>query len=249
MPIWEGGDIGMLSVEKITSGYVEGIDILRDISLEVRGGTITGIIGPNGAGKSTFLKTIFGFVPPRRGKILFEGSEIQNHRPDQLKKLGMSYMLQEFSTFPQLSVQDNLLLGAWIFRKEPNLVRQRLEEVYEFFPVLSQRRKEKATYLSGGLLRMLCIGKEIMTRPQLLLIDEPSTGLSPKIVKEIYDLLLAIVKQGTTILLVDQNIMKAVEVSDYMYLFDMGEVKRAGPKKDFEDTIREMIRDSLIPAL
>ena len=160
--------------------------------------------------------------------------------------MGIGYVLQEFSIFPQLTVEDNLLLGAWISRRDRDVIKQQLEEVYEFFPLLAERRREKATYLSGGLLQMLSIGKEIITKPKLLLTDEPSAGLAPKIVTEIYDLLLSIVELGTTILLVDQNIMKALEVSDYMYLLEMGQVKQGGPKKDFEDSIREIIRDSLI---
>jgi ABC-type branched-subunit amino acid transport system ATPase component len=236
----------MLKVDSVTSGYVEGIDILTHVSLEIKEGIITGMIGPNGAGKSTLLKVIFAFLNPRQGKILFEGQEIQNTLPSQLKWMGMSYVPQGFSTFPQLTVEDNLLLGAWIFRRDRKLLDQRLKEVYEFFPLLRERRKEKATYLSGGILRMLCIGKEIITKPKLLLIDEPSEGLAPKIVKEIYSFLLKIRDQGTTIFLVDQNILKALEVSDYMYLLEMGRIKQKGPKQEFEENIREIIRDSLI---
>jgi branched-chain amino acid transport system ATP-binding protein len=236
----------MLTLKNITGGYVEGIDILRDVSMEVRKGFITGIIGANGAGKSTILKTIFGFLHPRHGQIVYDGQEIQGLRPDQLKEMGISYMLQEYSTFPQLSVQDNLLLGAWTFRKNRKLVNKRLAEIYDVFPVLSERRAEKATYLSGGYLRMLSVGKEIMSKPKLLMIDEPSVGLAPKIVTEIYDLLMRIAHQGTTILIVDQNIMKAMEVSDYMYLLDMGQVSQSGPKEEFEKDIREIIKVSLM---
>jgi ABC-type branched-subunit amino acid transport system ATPase component len=236
----------MLKVEQVTSGYVEGIDILTDVSLEIKEGIITGMIGPNGAGKSTLLKVIFAFLNPRQGKILFEGQEIQNTLPSQLKWMGMSYVPQGFSTFPQLTVEDNLLLGAWIFRRDKKRLNQRLKEVYDFFPLLRERRKEKATYLSGGILRMLCIGKEIITKPKLLLIDEPSEGLAPKIVKEIYDFLLTIKGRGTTIFLVDQNILKALEVSDYMYLLEMGQIKQRGPKEEFEENIRDIIKDSLM---
>lgn len=235
----------MLSVEKITSGYVKEIDILKGVSLRARKGMITGVIGPNGAGKSTMLKTLFGFLHPREGKILFEGKEIQNYPYDQLKQLGISFMLQEHSAFPKLSIQDNLLLGAWTFRKEKALVNNRLNEIYNLFPLLSDRRAQKASYLSGGALRMLCMGKEIMTKPKLLLLDEPSAGLSPKIVTEIYSLIQKIAERGTTILLVDQNIMKALEVSDYMYLLEMGEVKQKGAKREFEKSIREIIKVSL----
>ena len=236
----------MLTMEHITAGYVEEINVLNDVSLEVREGAITGIIGANGAGKSTILKTIFGFLHPRQGKIIFQGQAIQGLQPYQLKQLRISYMLQEYSTFPQLSIQDNLLLGAWTFRKDKKRVAERLAEIYEFFPVLAERRAEKATYLSGGYLRMLSVGKEIMSKPKLLMIDEPSVGLAPKIVTEIYDLLNKVARQGTTILIVDQNIIKALEVSDYMYLLDMGQVKQGGPKKEFEEDIREIIKVSLM---
>ncbi len=246
MPTSEDSEMSILAVNRITSGYVEEMDILRDVSIEVREGAITGMIGPNGAGKSTLLKTIFGFLPARQGQILFQDNEIQNSPPHLLKKMGISYMLQEYSSFPELTVKDNLLLGAWIIRRDRKLIEQRLEEVYQFFPTLSEKKTEKATYLSGGLLRMLAIGKEMMAKPKLLLIDEPSVGLAPKIVKEIYELLRKIVGLGTTILLVDQNIMKALEVSDYLYLLNMGQIERGGPKKDFEQSIREIIRDSLM---
>jgi ABC-type branched-subunit amino acid transport system ATPase component len=236
----------MLSVEEITSGYVEGIDILRDVSLDVRKGCITGIIGPNGAGKSTLLRSIFGFIHPYRGRIKFEGKEITNYHPYRLKQMGISYMLQEFSTFPQLTVRDNLLLGAWVFRRDRKLVKKRLEEVYQFFPLLLDKNTEKATYLSGGNLRMLSLGKEIMTKPKLFLVDEPSAGLAPLLVKEIYGFLKKIAEQGTTVLIVDQNIMRVLEISHYINLIEMGQVKQAGPKEDFEGSIREIIREALI---
>jgi len=238
--------MSMLFMENITAGYVEEIDVLNDVSLKVMEGAITGIIGANGAGKSTILKTIFGFLHPRKGRIKFLGQEIQGLQPYQLKQMGISYMLQEYSTFPQMSIQDNLLLGAWTFRSDKKLVAARLAEIYDFFPVLSERRAEKATYLSGGYLRMLSVGKEIMSKPRLLMIDEPSVGLAPNIVTEIYDLLIQVARQGTTILIVDQNIMKALDVSDYMYLLDMGQIKQGGPKKDFEADIREIIKVSLM---
>jgi branched-chain amino acid transport system ATP-binding protein len=238
--------VSMLSMENITAGYVEEIDVLHDVSLEVKEEAITGIIGANGAGKSTILKAIFGFLHPHQGKIIFQGQEIQGRQPYELKQMGISYMLQEYSTFPQMSIQDNLLLGAWTFRNDKKMVTRRLSEIYDFFPVLSERRLEKASYLSGGFLRMLSVGKEIMSKPKLLMIDEPSVGLAPKIVTEIYDLLIKVAQQGTTILIVDQNIMKALEVSDYMYLLDMGQVKQGGPKKDFEADIRKIIKESLM---
>jgi ABC-type branched-subunit amino acid transport system ATPase component len=234
----------MLSIERITSGYVHEIDILQDVTISVQKGRITGVIGPNGAGKSTLLKSVFGFIRPRQGRIVFESKEIQTSSPDLLKRMGISFMLQEQSAFPQLSIQDNLLLGAWTMRREKKLVKDRLDEIYDLFPILSERKAQKANHLSGGVLRMLCIGKEIMTKPKLLLLDEPSAGLAPKMVREIYALIQKISELGTTILLVDQNIMKALEVSDYMYLLEMGQVKQKGAKEEFERSIREIIKVS-----
>jgi branched-chain amino acid transport system ATP-binding protein len=236
----------MLTIRGLVSGYLEGIDILKHVDLNVNAGSITGIIGPNGAGKSTLLKSVFGFLRAREGEILLEGVEIQNSQPHMLKKAGISYMLQEFSTFPNLSVLDNLLIGCWVFRHNRKLVKERLNEIYSLFPVLSQRSSDKASYLSGGLLRMLSLAKEVMTKPKLMLVDEPSAGLAPKVVKDIYVFLDQIREQGTTILLVDQNIVKALDVSSYMYMLEMGKVKRHGPKEDFEVAIREIIRDSLM---
>ncbi len=236
----------MLVLENVTCGYVEGIDILSNVSLHVTGNRITGMIGPNGAGKSTVLKAVFSLLHPRQGKILFEGQEIQNTLPHELKWMGMSYVTQGFGTFPQLTVEDNLLLGAWIFRKDKRLLKQRLDEVYNFFPILRDRRRARANVLSGGILRMLSIGKEIVTKPKLLLLDEPSEGLAPMIVNQIYQFLVKLKDQGTTLFLVDQNILKALEVSNYMYLLEIGQIKQQGPKEEFEQNIREIIRDSLM---
>jgi branched-chain amino acid transport system ATP-binding protein len=235
-----------LSVQEVTSGYVKGIDIVNGVSLEVQEDTITGIIGPNGAGKSTLLKTIFGFLHPTLGKIIFNGQEIQTLSPFKLKQLGISYVPQGINTFPRLSVEENLMLGAWTFKRDRKLVRKRLEEMYDFFPVLGAKRGKKATFLSGGELKMLAIGKEVMTTPKLLLVDEPSAGLAPKLVSQIYAFLQRVKEQGVTIFLVDQNIIKAVEVSDYMYLLEMGKIKIHGPEEVFKENIRDIIRDSLI---
>jgi len=236
----------VLSVQRVISGYVKGIDIVNDVSLEIQKDTITGIIGPNGAGKSTLLKTIFGFLRPTQGKILFNGTEIQALSPFRLKQLGISYLPQDKSTFPRLSVEENLMLGAWTFKRNRKIVRQRLKEIYDFFPVLGTKKDKKATFLSGGELQLLGIGKEVMSTPRLLLVDEPSEGLAPVLVSEIYTFLKRVRDQGVALFLVDQNITKAIEVSDYMYLLEMGKIKKHGPKEDFKENIREIIRDSLI---
>jgi branched-chain amino acid transport system ATP-binding protein len=238
--------MSILSLDRVTAGYVDEIDILRDISLEIEEKSITGIIGANGAGKSTLLKTIFGFLHHRKGKILFDGKEIQSLYPHHMKQMGISYMLQEYSTFPEMSVENNLLLGAWTFKNDKKRTDERINDVFTLFPVLRERKKENANYLSGGQLRALSLGKEIMSKPKLLMVDEPSVGLQPNIVTEIYNLLKIVASEGTTILIVDQNIMKAFEISEYMFMMDMGQIKHEGKKADFQEHIREMIKMSLM---
>jgi ABC-type branched-subunit amino acid transport system ATPase component len=235
-----------LDVEQLVAGYVEGIDILADITLRVEPGTITGVIGPNGAGKSTLLKTIFGFLHPRQGRIALEGREIQALPPHEIKRLGVSYVPQGANIFPQLTVEENLLLGAWVIRADKPRVAERLERAYAAFPRLGERRQRRATTLSGGEAKMLSLAKELVTQPALLLVDEPSAGLAPRIVEQVYARLLEVRGQGVTILLVDQNINKAVEVSDYLYMIERGQVRREGPRQDFADHLREIVRDALL---
>ena len=227
-------------------GYVEGIDILNGVELTVQAGSLTGIIGPNGAGKSTLLKTVFGFLHPRGGRIAFDGRDISAEVPHVIKRLGIGYVPQGTNTFPQLTVHENLQLGAWVFRRDAARVTQMLERAYAAFPRLGEKRSLRATGLSGGEAKMLSIAKEMVTDPRLLLIDEPSAGLSPKITEQVYSQLLAARARGLTILLVDQNIAKAVEISDYLYMLEMGTVRRAGPRQAFADQLRELIRDALL---
>jgi len=237
-----------LELEHIAAGYVEGIDILSDISVRVAPGSITGVIGPNGAGKSTLLRTIFGFLHPRRGRVTLDGQEIHSLAPYAIKRLGISYVPQGANIFPQLTVEENLQLGAWVIRHDRDRVSARLENAYEAFPRLRERRRRRATTLSGGEAKMLSLAKELVTEPQLLLVDEPSAGLAPRIVEQVYARLLAVREQGVTILLVDQNINKAVAVSDYLYMIERGEVRREGTRREFADQLREIVRDSLLGA-
>ena len=238
--------MALLELRSVVGGYVEGIDILNGVELTVEAGSLTGIIGPNGAGKSTLLKTVFGFLHPRGGRIAFDGRDISADVPHVIKRLGIGYVPQGTNTFPQLTVHENLQLGAWVFRRDAARVTQMLERAYAAFPRLGEKRSLRATGLSGGEAKMLSIAKEMVTDPRLLLIDEPSAWLSPKISEQVYGQLLAARAQGLTILLVDQNIAKAVEISDYLYMLEMGTVRRAGPRQAFADQLRELIRDALL---
>jgi len=238
----------LLELAEVHAGYVAGIDTLAGISLRVEPGTITGVIGPNGAGKSTLLKTIFGFLHPRRGRIVFAGREIHQSAPHVVKRQGVGYVPQGTNIFPQLTVEENLQLGAWIVRRDRPSTAAMLERAYATFPHLRQRRRRRATTLSGGEAKMLSIAKEVMTAPSLLLVDEPSAGLAPRIVGQVYAELLAARARGVTILLVDQNIGKAVEVSDYLYMIEGGQVRREGSRESFAHQLRDLIRDSLLGA-
>ena len=238
--------MALLELRSVVGGYVEGINILNGVELTVEAGSLTGIIGPNGAGKSTLLKTVFGFLHPRGGRIAFDGRDISADVPHVIKRLGIGYVPQGTNTFPQLTVHENLQLGAWVFRRDAARVTQMLERAYAAFPRLGEKRSLRATGLSGGEAKMLSIAKEMVTDPRLLLIDEPSAGLSPKITEQVYSQLLAARARGLTILLVDQNIAKAVEISDYLYMLEMGTVRRAGPRQAFADQLRELIRDALL---
>lgn len=237
-----------LVVDHVAAGYVEGIDILSDITLTVEPGSITGIIGPNGAGKSTLLRTIFGFLHPRRGTISLDDQPIQGLAPYEVKRLGISYVPQGANVFPQLTVEENLQLGAWVIRHQRARVAERLERAYAAFPRLLERRRRRATALSGGEAKMLSLAKELVTDPTLILVDEPSAGLAPRIVEQVYARLQEVRGQGVTILLVDQNINKAVEVSDYLYVIERGTVGRQGPRAEFATQLRDLVRDSLLGA-
>jgi ABC-type branched-subunit amino acid transport system ATPase component len=238
----------LLELHQIHVGYVEGIDILAGIDLLVEPGSITGVIGPNGAGKSTLLRAIFGFLHPHHGRIVFDGHDITRLPPHDVKRRGIGYVTQGASIFPQLTVDENLQLGGWILRREPSRVRTMLERAYDAFPHLRERRARRATTLSGGEAKMLSLAKEGMTEPSLILVDEPSAGLAPRVTDQIYARLLDARARGVTILLVDQNIAKAVEVSDYLYLIERGGVRREGPRDEFAGQIRDIIRDALLGA-
>ena len=238
----------LLDLDGVVAGYVTEIDILNGIRLTVQAGSITGVIGPNGAGKSTLLKTIFGFLHPRRGRIAFDGREIHAAAPHAIKRLGIGYVPQGTNIFPQLTVHENLQLGAWVFRKERARITAMLDRAYAAFPRLAQKRGLRATALSGGEAKMLSIAKEMVTDPRLLLVDEPSAGLSPKLAEQVYTQLVEARAQGVTIFLVDQNIAKAVEISEYLYMLEMGQVRREGPRRDFADQLRDLIRDALLGA-
>jgi ABC-type branched-subunit amino acid transport system ATPase component len=238
----------LLSVDNVFAAYQPGVDILQGMSLTVPQGGFVLVIGPNGAGKSTLLKTVFGLLEAHRGGIVLEGRAIANLPPHEIKRLGVSYVPQELNTFPQLTVEENLKVGGWTLRREPARLKKRIARIYEIFPVLAERRRDKAGSLSGGQGRMLSVAREMITEPRLMLVDEPTVGLAPNLAEQVYQLLqTARVAISTTILLVDQNVSDALRHAEDVVMMNLGTVKAAGPVGEFgEERVRTLIQECLL---
>jgi ABC-type branched-subunit amino acid transport system ATPase component len=238
----------LLEVDELCAAYQPGVDILQGLSLAVTSGSLTLVIGPNGAGKSTLLRAIFGFLPPHRGEVRFRGQRIEGIEPYAVKALGVSYVPQEINTFPNLSVEENLRMGGWIFRRDKRYLATQIDKIYGIFPILAERRRSRAGDLSGGQGRMLSVAREMMTDPALMLVDEPTAGLAPNLVDQVYELLeTARHSIGATILLVDQNIEDAIKHADYVYMVNLGRIKAEGPPSEFGETrVRALIQECLL---
>ncbi|MFS8806485.1 ABC transporter ATP-binding protein [Synechococcus sp. R6-10] len=215
----------LLDIQDLYSGY-RGVDILKGIHLKVNPGQMVVIIGPNGAGKSTVLKSLFGLATIRSGRVLFQGSDITHLPTEQLVRRGIGFVPQTNNVFPSLTVQENLEMGAFIRRDNP---AAQLERVYELFPPLKEKRRQAAGSLSGGQRQMLAIGRALMVEPQLLLLDEPTAGLSPLYIEQTFALLQEINRLGISILMVEQNAKQALKMADWGYVLSTGENR-------FEDT-------------
>jgi branched-chain amino acid transport system ATP-binding protein len=213
----------ILKVSNIES-YYGPIMAIRGVSLSVPHGKIVTVLGANGAGKTTILKTISGVLDPLKGSVEFEGKPIQRMDPDRIVRLGVSHVPEGREVFPFLTVRENLAMGAFL-RKNRDEVAQDLERIYGYFPRLKERLDQPAGQLSGGEQQMLAISRSLMNRPKLLLLDEPSLGLSPLLVKEIFGIIRRVnAEEGVSILLVEQNAKKALETADYGYVLEVGRV-------------------------
>ena len=225
----------MLEVNDLHVGYYKDLNILQGVSIEAQQAQITTVLGANGVGKSTLLKAIYGFIQPSQGEIMVDGVDITDLSSHELVHHGVSYIPQRQSVFPYMTVEENLQLGAWSFRNDQERVQQRLEENYERFPILRERRRSPAGELSGGMQRMVELGRVMMTRPKLILVDEPTAGLAVMLADEIYQLLVDLKNEGVTVLLVDQNIRKAIKIADYVYVLELGRNRHEGPREAFDD--------------
>jgi len=230
----------LLVAESLTAGYGR-IDILHGVSLTVHANEIVSIIGPNGAGKSTAFKTIVGFLTPRAGRVTFNGEDVTGLRPDLVLRRGLAYVPQGRIVFPQMTVLENLEMGAYIER-DPARIAAALDQVYAMFPVLAERRKQKAGTMSGGEQQMVAIARALMTTPRLILLDEPSLGLSPKFVTLIFEKLVDMRRAGFTLMVVEQNATRALAVADRGYVLELG-------RNRFEGAGQQLLADPEVKRL
>ncbi len=228
----------LLVVDGIETFY-GSIQALRGVSFEVREGSIVTLLGANGAGKSTTLKSISGLVPPARGTVAFTGHRIDGLASEKIVRLGISHVPEGRELFPELTVLENLKMGAYT-RADRRAIERGLERVEAHFPILAERRSQLAGTLSGGEQQMLAIGRALMAEPRLMLLDEPSLGLAPMLVEEIFRIIREIHDNGTTVLLVEQNANKALSIADYAYVLETGKVSLAGDSRQLlqDDHVR-----------
>jgi branched-chain amino acid transport system ATP-binding protein len=220
----------LLEVMELTVSYGP-VTALHEVSLEVRADEIVAVLGPNGAGKTTLLRTIAGALRPRHGSISLKGAPLAGLKPEDVVRRGVATVPEGRLVFPSLTVQENLELGA-ISRRDHEAIRADIDELFSMFPILGERRSQPAGTLSGGEQQQLSIGRALMSRPGLMLLDEPSLGLAPIIVDQIFRLLVDLRARGTTLLLVEQNVHRALEIADRAYVLSVGRLVTSGPARE-----------------
>jgi branched-chain amino acid transport system ATP-binding protein len=224
----------VLEIQEIKVRY-SGLPVLQGVSLHVGGGETVCVVGSNGAGKSTLLRAIMGTQPAYEGRILFTGEEIHKLRTERIVHLGIVYVPEEKMLFRPLSVEENLLLGAYTL-KDTGRIQKNLEHVFGLFPVLRERRRQAASTLSGGEQQMVAIGRGLMSNPRILMLDEPSLGLAPILVDEVLDTVRRLKEEGITILLVEQNVREALDLADRGYVLQTGRIKAEGTGQELLDS-------------
>jgi ABC-type branched-subunit amino acid transport system ATPase component len=218
-------DGSLLCTEGLVAGYVPEVDILNGVSVHVSAGEIVTIVGPNGAGKSTLIKTIFGLLEPRSGRVVFRTEDIGGRKPHTITRLGLSYVPQLDNVFPTLSVEENLELGSF----ERSKTRSQIDRMYDLFPRLGERRTQAAGTMSGGERQMVAMARALMPEPEVLLLDEPSAGLAPAFVDAIFEKVQEVNREGVTIVMVEQNARRALAMSTRGYVLDLGKDRFEGP--------------------
>jgi len=227
------GEDNVLKLSNVDAGYGK-LGVLWDISLEVDAGEFVAIVGPNGVGKTTTMRTIAGIVKPTKGEINFMGKRIDGLPAQQVTRLGISYVTDEGNLFSGMTVMQNLLLGAYII-KDKEKVKETLCKVFDLFPRLEERKKQFAGTLSGGERKMLAIARGLMSDPKLMLVDEPSLGLAPKLVLAVFETLKELTKRGVTILLVEQNVNTTLKIVDRVYVIEQGQIIQEGSSQELRE--------------
>ena len=226
----------VLETRNLYVGYYKDLNILQDLNIKARKNQITAILGANGVGKSTALKAVFGFLRPNEGEILLQGESIVDVPTHKRILKGLAYIPQQPGVFKDMSVEENLQLGGWTFKRDRKQIREKIESNYERFPILKEKRKQITGELSGGQQRMVEISRTLMAEPKMLLVDEPTAGLSKMLSEEVYEMLTVLTEQDDlTILLVDQEIRYALKIADYVYVLELGRNKFEGISSDFDD--------------
>ena len=226
----------VLETRNLYVGYYKDLNILQDLNIKARKNQITAILGANGVGKSTALKAVFGFLRPNGGEILLQGESIVDVPTHKRILKGLAYIPQQPGIFKDMSVEENLQLGGWTFKRDRKQIREKIESNYERFPILKEKRKQITGELSGGQQRMVEISRTLMAEPKMLLVDEPTAGLSKMLSEEVYEMLTVLTEQDDlTILLVDQEIRYALKIADYVYVLELGRNKFEGISSEFDD--------------
>jgi branched-chain amino acid transport system ATP-binding protein len=222
--------MALLELRDVSAAYGT-IQILHGVSLRVEPGEVVSVIGPNGAGKSTTFKAIMGFITHLGGEIVFDGKSLVGQRPDRVLGLGLGYVPQGRVVFTQMTVRENLQMGAYLERDKAR-IQQAMEWVFALFPRLRERARQLAGTMSGGEQQMLAMGRALMMRPRMMMLDEPSLGLSPRFVDEVFDKIVELARGGLTVMLVEQNAARALEISDRGYVLELGRNRFEGPGRD-----------------
>lgn len=230
-----------LRMEGVTAGYFRHDLVLDGVSLQARPGAVTALLGPNGSGKSTALRVLYGFLPPRAGRVVFGEDDVTGMPVGERLAAGVAFMPQGRSVFPALTVEENLRLGGWLLRRRPRELDAAVDAMFDRYPALKPLRRRTAGSLSGGQARLLEFGRTLILDPGVLLIDEPSVGLAPILVDEVYEEVARLKQEGRTILLVDQNVSAAVEVADYVYTLAYGHNHLEGARGEFVGQLDELI--------
>ncbi len=226
----------VLELRDLYVGYYKDLNILQGLNIKARRNQITAVLGANGVGKSTALRAAFGFLRPNAGEVLLDGESVLNVPTYNRILKGLAYIPQQPGVFKDMSVEENLELGGWTFKRDKKQVRDKIEANYERFPVLRDKRRQITGELSGGQQRMVEIGRTLMAEPKVLLVDEPTAGLSKMLAEEVYEMLTHLTRRDDiTILLVDQEIRHALKIADYVYVLELGRNKFEGQASEFED--------------